>query len=328
MNVEPGIRRTRSGWEVYVRIDGRYLSKHFKPDTDLIELRRWREERKARAKFKIPDPVLDGNSFGADCRRYLELVRGMTTYRDRAYRIGLWEQELGPGRPRKDITAVEIRRILERWRASGSSPGTLNLRRTALMHLFSVLDGKSAPNPVRDVPRYRESPPPLQLPTLKQATQAIAKLSPNGKSRYRLQVLLWTGWPPSQLMRITAADIDFRKQIARVPARRKGAGMPSVWLPLATPAVKALRQFKKAKAWGAFSTHSLRHLLHRACKAADVPAFNVYTLRHLFLTLVALKAKDDRAVAELAQHSDLRQTRRYTEQSVAPRLRAAVRKLR
>lgn len=204
--------------------------------------------------------------------------------------------------------------------AGGKKAGTLNLRRTALMHLYTVLDGKSARNPVRDVPPYREIPPPLALPTIAQVKRVLAKMPKHSKGRYRLQVLLWTGWPPAQLMKVTAADVDWRRKIARLPARHKGKGVAARWLPLLPQAVTALRAFAKHDCWGTFSTHSLRHRLHDACKRAKVPAFRTYDLRHLFLTTVALHAKDDRVVAELAQHSDIRQTRRYTEQSVSPRL--------
>lgn len=324
---ERGIRQTRSGWQVYIKIKGEFRSKHFPRDTPIEELRRWRDERKARASFKIPDPVLEGQDFGSDCRRYLEAVEGMATYKDRAYRIRLWKAALGPSRPRSEITSVEIRRELEKWRAAGKSPGTLNLRRTALMHLYSVLDGKSARNPVRDVPPFREIPPALHLPTIAQVKRVIAKMPKHAKGKYRLLVLLWTGWPPSQLMKLEERDIDWRRKMARLPARAKGRGVDARWLPLLPQAIRALKLFKKWECFGRFSVHSLRHRLHDACRRANVPEFRVYDLRHLFLTTVALAAKDDRVVAELAQHSDIRMSRRYTEQSVSPRLAAAISKL-
>jgi len=64
--------------------------------------------------------------------------------------------------------------------------------------------------------------------------------------------------------------------------------------------------------------------LRLACQRAKVPVFTPYALRHLFLTTVALATKDDRVVAELAQHADIRMTRRYTQASVDPRLTAGL----
>jgi integrase len=322
---ERGIRKTRYGWEVYVRVKGQFASKQFPLDTDLEDLRRWRDERVARRKFKIPDPVVAKDTFAHDCQRYLAAVAGMPTYKDRARRILFWRDELGPDRARSEITAAEIRAVLERQRTAKRAPGTLNLLRTALMHLYRVLDGKAATNPVRDVPRYREIPPPLKLPTVQQATKAIRRL--RGKGRYRLRVMLWTGWPPAQVMKLTAGDIDWQQQIARVSGRQKGQGTSARWLPLLPQAVWALRAFDYYECYGNFSTHALLKMLHHACDSACVPRFRVYDLRHLFGTRIAQLTKDDRVVAELLQHSSLTQTRRYTEQSVSPRLREAMRQL-
>lgn len=76
--------------------------------------------------------------------------------------------------------------------------------------------------------------------------------------------------------------------------------------------MEALAEFLKAP--------TMHSALHRACKVVRVPAFRPYDLRHLFLTTVALATKDDRVVAELGMHADIRQTRRYTMASVNPRL--------
>lgn len=324
--IERGIRQDAYGYRVFVRVNGTLRSKRFPPDTDLVDLRRWRDERTARRTYQIADPAAEGRSLADDCRRYLTAVSGMPTYRDRKYRIELWRKALGPGRDRADITAAQIRTVLETWRRAGKSAGTLNLRRTALMHLYTVLDGKSARNPVRDVPPYRETPPALRLPTLRQVEKVIRQM-PMSATRCRVQVLLWTGWPPAQLMRLTPADISWSKREARLPARQKGRGAPARRLPLLPKAVTALKRLQRLDGFGPFSTHSLRHSLHTACDKADVPRFRPYDLRHLFLTRVALAVKDDRVVAEFAQHADVRMTRRYTEQSVSPRLKEALNRL-
>lgn len=322
-----GIRRTASGWQVYTKKGGRWRSKHFPPDTPEATLRREYAKLDARATLNQDTPkVIDGNTLADDVARYLDAIAGMTTFTDRAYRIRQWRDALGHDLTRQEITPLMIRRQLERWRADGKAAGTLNLYRTALMHFFTVTDPEG-PNPVKRVPRYREIPPPLRLPTIAQAKKAIERLSPHGKSRARLLVLLWTGWPPSQLMRITAADLNLKKQMTRLPARHKGAGVAASWKPLLPQAVAALKAFHKLDAYGPFSTHSLLKRLHEACTRAKVKPFRTYDLRHLFLTTIATIAKDDRLVAELAQHSDIRQTRRYTEQSVDPRLLAGMKRV-
>ena len=321
----PGIRQTGSGWQAYIRINGEFRSKHFPPDTDLRDMKQWRFEQKARHALNVPEPTESGTLAG-DAQTYLQTVKGMTTFADREYRIQQWVKLFGH-RPRSSITSVEIRKALETWKASGLSHGSLNLRRTALMHLYTVLDGKSAPNQVKDVPPYREIAPPLRLPSLKDAEKAIAKVRPDrtlSKSRARLRVLLWTGWPASTLMRLRHEDVRWKESAALVHGRQKGSGTRAKWLPLLPQAIAALRELAKADGFGKFSTSSLHSSLHRGCDAAKVDRFRPYDLRHLFLTRAAAITKDDRAVAELAMHADIRQTRRYTEQSVNPRLRTAL----
>lgn len=325
-----GIRRTGSGWQCYVRIAGEFRSKHFPPDTDVADLKDWIATQKARHQLKDelarPVPVPAG-TLAADATAYLEAVRAMRSIKDRRYHVGLWVAALGPLRPRSDITTIEIRGVLADWRDQGLSLASLNRRRTALLHLWTTLDGKSQPSPVRDVPRFREHARPLVLPTVPQALKAIHAVRGRTASQARLLVLLWTGWPAAQLMRLTPEDIDWRRRTALVRGRQKGTGTRDKRLPLLPHAVAALKALKASAGFGPFSTSALHSTLHRACDATGVSRFHPYALRHLFLSTVAASAKDDRVVAELGMHTSLSQTRRYTEQSVAPRLSAGLAKV-
>jgi integrase len=329
--LERGIRETAWGYQVYTRKGGRFRSAHFTKDTSLPKLRAALELLEDTRRLDGPAKLPTGTGFAADCARYLRAVKSMPTFSDREYRIQQWLAAFGPHCQRSAITAADIRQQLETWKTDLKlSHGTLNLRRTALMHLYTVLDGKSAPNIVKDVPRYRETPAPLKLPTLEDAEKAIAAVrvtKGREKTRARLRVLLWTGLPAAQVKRLTLADLDMPNARVFVQARQKGAGARARWLPLVPQAVAALREFARVKAFGAFSTSSMHSSLKMACDKSGVPRFNPYALRHLFLTLVAQLTRDDRVVAELAMHSDLRQTRRYTEQSVDPRLAAAIAKV-
>ncbi len=261
----------------------------------------------------------------------------MPTLRDRQDDLQRWVQVFGPGRIRASITAGEIRAQLEQWRAEGYAPSTCNHRRTALMHLWSVLDGKSAPNPARDVPRYGEEiGPPRALSPL--ALKLLLRAMPYSQTKARASLMRWTGWPQKQIMRLEPQDIAWNRAVF-VRARRKGKGVAGTWLPLLPHAWRVLRSFKRLGAWGAFSTSSLRQSLRRAATnvretvmlplavRAELADVTPYQLRHSFLTLVAGITQDDRAVKTLAQHSDIRQTHRYTEATVDPRVAAAVQKV-
>jgi integrase len=329
MAEHPGIRKTPTSWQVFAKVHGEFRSKRFPLDTSISDLKRERDRLKTQAYYGISIEADVGEGFAKDATAYLGLVKGMASYEDRAYEINAWAKAFG-SRPRWGIKGRDIRTVLERWRLTGKVDGTglslasLNRRRTSLMHLWTVLDGKSAANPVKDVPAYREVRPMLTLPSLEEAEAAIAKVGARdkiSKSRARLQALLWTGWPPAQLMQVRQADLNLTDGVALVRGRRKGTGTRDRRLPLLPQAVEALGAFVKAEAFGPFSTSALHSSLHTACDNAEVPRFRVYDLRHLFATTVAAATQDDRVVAELLLHSGVGQTARYTEQSVSERLR-------
>lgn len=318
----PGIRRTGHGWQVFVKVNGTFRSKHYPPETPLAVLKAKRAELHAYGVLEMDEPKGTGLTFADDCETYLAAVAGMGTISDRTYRIGLWKAEFGD-RMRSTIKASEIRAVLARWQLAGVSLGTLNTRLTALRHLWRVLDGRDAPNPCRDITRYKERPQPLALPTWKAAQKVIDRC--RGKGQLRLRVLLETGWPSGVLKRVRPdVDINYRRKEAQLFPRRKGGGTRTMVVPLTDNAIAALKALDAAKGFGVFSNSALHSQLHRACTNAKVRHFRVYDLRHLFLTEVARASNDERGVSELALHSDPRQTRRYTEQAASTRAKSAL----
>lgn len=296
-------------------------------------MRQWRNEIRVRARLGavLPRPE---STLAEDVRHYLEQIRTMTTLRHRRDDLARWLAVFGPDRDRRTITAGEIRAQLETWRSSGYAASTCNHRRTALMHLWTVLDGKSAPNPARDVPRYPEEiGPPRALSQA--AIAAVFRAMPPSQTKARLELMAYTGWPPAQIMRLRPEDVDWDRAVF-VQARRKGKGAAGAWLPLLPAAWRALRAYKRLSCWGEYSTSSARRSFRLAAgkaaagrrtpKAIRAELANVtpYQLRHSFLTLVAGITRDDRAVKVLAQHADIRQTHRYTQATADPRAVAAL----
>ena len=82
----------------------------------------------------------------------------MPTYKERAAHLALWCAEFGP-RNRHTITSVEISTVISRWLTAGLAASTVNNRRAALQSLWTVLDGKAAPNPVDESEKPREPEP-------------------------------------------------------------------------------------------------------------------------------------------------------------------------
>src|SRR5688500_4624523 len=144
-----GVSRRGKTLRVYVRVGHLpQKEKHFPAGTPADTIKRWRDKTREALRAKIPK-VGQVGSIHADADRYLRQVKAMPTYAQRRDHIQMWVNALGPDTPRDDVTAEAIRVILHQWSVDGLAPATLNKRRSALMHLFSTLDGKGARNVVR-----------------------------------------------------------------------------------------------------------------------------------------------------------------------------------
>jgi integrase len=327
-----GIRQVGGVLQAYVTVRGRFHSKTFPSGTPVMVLKDWRE--RTRAEWKYGTPKQSGRSFADDAADYMRsarlTIRSQTT---RQHDINAWVEVFGP-RQRASITAAEITDVLLRWRTNGRhdgqplKPGTVNGRRAALMAMYRSLDGKAHPNVVKDTPRFDASDSAqLRAVPLLTLAMIIRQTRPHTLNRARLRVLMWTGWPNQLLKGITPADIDWQHSRVRLPARKKGKGQPSAWVPVLPRALAALRIFHKLKAYGDF----LNDRLFKAWKVAQakanahrdvpLPHIRVYDIRHSFLTWAASIVKDDRAMKELAR-SDM--IERYTLGSELDRMSAAM----
>lgn len=336
-----GIRKTDKGWQAYVHVtlspnQTEFRSKRFPPSATLTEMKHWREEQRVRARLGAEQLPAAESTFADDVAHYLEQVRSMATYRWRKDDLDLWLAVFGRSRDRRTITRSEIRAQLETWKQSYAA-STVNHRRTALMHLWTVLDGKTAPNPARDVPRYREEDPPPRILS-PGAIQRIVRAMPPSATKARVALMAATGWPQAQMMRLQPDDIRWDAAVY-LRGRQKGKGVPGRWLPLTPVAWKALRAFAKLGAWGRFSTSSMRTSFRLAATAVlaqpstpkairhELENVTPYMLRHAFATMVVLRSQDDRAAQELLLHGDPRQTQRYTKAAVEPRVAAAIERM-
>ena len=353
---QAGLRRLPSGkWQAIVRVKGRYLSKTFPPDTGLKKMREWREAQRLAPAVRAHQAIAaQHRTLADDVADYLAQIATMPTRKWREADLLLWLSALGSDRSRKTITPGEIRSRLARWRQEGPrmvwnrarkrhepEPGplaanTVNHRRTALMHLYTVLDGRSAYNPVKEVTRYRDdsqdAPPRALSPA---ALDAVFARMEDSQTRARLDLMRYTGWPPAQIARMEPDAIRWDEAVYAKP-RRKGRGAAGAWLPLLPAAWEALRAFKRLGCWGTFSTSSARKSFRLAAtKAAadrdldeairaELSNVTPYQLRHSFGTLIASITHDDRAVQTLLQHADIRQTHRYTKATADPRAAAAL----
>lgn len=332
-DLPPGIRKTATGYQAYVwvvdhthKAGGFQASKRYPPDTAISEMKAWRKKRS----LNLPeDATKQTTSFAEDAREYLsrDKVQRMPTADQRTQHTEEWIAIFGD-RERSTIEPHEIQAALDRMR-SYLSAGSVNKRRTALMDLWTTLDGRHNANPAKGTREYPEPVPEPRAPALSTVLTLLAKLPTateySRKCRARLRVIAWTGWPHIIVKALDRADREHWKTgKAYVGRRKKGKGSRARWLPLLPEAKRALEEFHAADAYGWFSNSSLHKRVTRACKDLSIRHVRPYDFRHFFLTLIATITRDERAVMELGLISTPKIARRYTEAATDPRVQAAV----
>ncbi len=323
--------RTATGWRVFVRVHGVPYSKRFPPEATITQRRDWRARQRMDAKTaarKATEAQPEPGSFAEDVLTYLAAVKAMPTYDWRKKDLEHWTAAIGDTRARNSITSHEIRTVLSQWRLTGKngkalSASACNHRRTALMHFYSVLNGKAGENPVKGVPRFREPDP--QPRGVSRATLAkILAQMPESATKARVMVMAYTGLPAMSVAQLLPSSVDLANKQVTVPRRRKGAGTKTRVLEITPEAVKAFKMLDRFDGWGPFSRDSLRKSLKLACRKAEVPEMRGYDLRHSFATQLYQASGDIHAVQAVLDHSDPKLTARYTLGAVDQRVSSAL----
>lgn len=347
--VASGIYLDKYGYEAIVGRTKHFpqASQRFPPDTPLAKMQRWQLNVRSARLTERPDSTQARNTLAADIPAYLKtLAKDARTWPNILLRH--WLNSPLAAQRRHEITRGDVKAQLAAWTDAGAAASTVNHRLRALRALYHELDGKDAPNPTTGIQKQREpdAEPRAVHPAV--AFAILEQLRPIGKkgakrdsaTKIRLRVMVTTGLPHSQLMRLARRDVDFTKGVFYARPRRKGKGAPGAWLPLLPQAVDALKAYDAAKLWEtSFSRDSMRRsfrlAVEKVVQAADAsgvalhlpPKLRPYDLRHSFLTAAYLATGDLRAVQALAQHSDIKTTRRYTEGAVDARAALAIQEL-
>lgn len=323
----------------------------FPKGTPLPVMQDWRKDMQATVRLERSQRAYKGG-FAGDAKRYLQAVKALPSYRERARDIDRWIQVFGHRR-RATITSADIRTWRDRWmtepRGKDQPPyaaSTINHRLRALSNLWTVLDGKRAPNPVREVPEVPEpdaEPRALSYSLIEAILTAMPdrgqpeKGKPNrapSLAKARLRVMAYTGLTYSELGRLRPTDVNLSQATMLVGRRRKGKGTRATVLPLLPEAVDAFRALDAARGWGPFSGPSVRKSFLVAVKKVrktreDVPeSIRVHDLRHSMGTLV-FRATGSREIArDLLRHATTRTTERYTLAAIADVLAAQLAKVK
>jgi integrase len=312
---------------------GKRKEKRFPAGTAIRTMTRWQEDAARELRDK---PTATKGTLAADVDTYLDARRTMPTAKSREQHLRLWIAALGSHRARHTVTAIEIATHLDRWRASGLQPGTVNRRRTALQSFYTVLNGKGGPNPVRGVPKQRETVHPpkrldyalLQriLDAMPDSGQRHAGDSPTSVSqtKARLRVIAFTGLPHAQIMNLRPEHLHAKEKLLYVKGRRKGRGTEDIWLPLSDLGLAAVSEMFACGAIDRFSQSAMRISFQRAARKVGRPDLTPYDLRHLFGATILRLTQNRAATRDLMLHESDRTTARYTAGEIRGELRAAL----
>lgn len=339
-----GIRRKGAGWQVFVRVRGQLVTQQYQLDTPVSEMQDWRRDQRQTIERDSPAP--SRGTFESDATLYLTKVKAMPSYADRARDIGCWS-EVFRGRRRRTIKSHEIRGARDAWLADLAA-STVNHRLRALSNLWTVLDGRRAPNPVREVPEAKEPDPEPRAISFELARAILDALPDRGyatkdqkrpplsKTKARLRVEVWTGLTHIELAHLERRDWDEVAGTLFVRGRQKGGGGASRLIPMTREGRSAMTAFNEANAWGPFQRSSLHQSFRRACQVVAkkkttsaetkviLAGLRPYDFRHTHATAVYRASGDAHAAATVLGHRSRQTTDRYIKGAVSERVQSAM----
>jgi integrase len=354
VRVAPGIYQDAYGFRVMASIgsgDKRFTSPEirFPPGTELAVMQaRWHRE-----KGKLKDeqgraggPIVRGLVSG-DNDRYLKTATLSAQRKtEREQQLAWWAERFG-SRRRDSIESAELLQALNGLtKANGkpATPSTKNKYRHTFSHVWTILDGKSATNPFRDVPKFDEGEAERRDQPYELIDAIIAQLRDRGhgkkpsRTKAFLMVEAYAPVTRAQLVRMTRADVYWEDSEIGVPGRKKGKGTRGQRKPISADALDAFRRFDAADCWGVKPSRSSIWRIFRDARdralaelKASRPDLDLsrakkmrpYDLRHSFAALTFEQTGDLAATGQFLDHKDQRTTLRYAQGAVTAVLKAA-----
>jgi integrase len=330
VRIGTGVYRDAIGISATVKVNGRQRERRFKADTAPETIVTWQRRMRAKIELGQDAPETAGPTLREDIDAYTALFPKGRGKDDVTMLLGHWQATAHADAPRSALTAGDVAAQMLAWHRDGAAAQTVNHRRRALVGLYKTLGGPQGPNPARDAAKLRtprRAPRGLPWPVVVAILSHLDTRAGYDKSKARLYVMATTGWPHAVIARLERRDLHLAGPTPHVIilARQKGAGVPTKALPITPDAVKALKAFVAAKAFGPFSRSSLYKTFKRAAKKAGAPTdARPYDLRHTMAVRLYAATRDLRAVKELMIHASLSTTAQYAEQAVTATAQAAI----
>lgn len=324
--IAKGIYRDTHGLAAIVSVGSgankQQREKRYDTDASLKAIKAWQDETRVSLRLLLKSPAR--GTLDAKAPAYIAIIKPLipASWKDRERDLKAWLPKFGNRRV-ESISTKEITDQLLEWRQT-TTARTCNGRRDALSHFYHWLAGrdlqrrhKLSGGPVEGAIRFTTpDPTPKALP-LATIDVALAKLTPprifprsDGHTSARLRLMRWTGARPSQIGRLEPHHFDLVSPVKSITIGRGKRGRVIRVPLLSEAAVQAAQDFVAWKAFGAWSCPSANKALAIACKAAGVPVFNLYVIRHSVAS--HLRAQADLAdVQDVLGHTDQKTTAIY-----------------
>lgn len=363
-----GIHRHGPGWRAQVRITGHPRSlQQFPLDTDVRVMQKWRQDEKKR--LREASPRATTGTFAKDAEDYLKAKRAMPGIKERRRHIALWVAEFGTT-SRANIRPWMIQAVRDRWLLEGPkrvwrrwaldgieryggrwvdievplSASAVCKRMRALENLWTLLDGRHADNPVREVDEPKEPEGAARGLPYDVVEAILGKMEDRGRAgkgekrkgkrgltKLRLNVIAYTGLAHGELMAIADADLHLDDALPWVwiAGRTKGQGTKGTAQPLTDEGAAALRELAAAGGLGSFSPSAMWKSFQRACRKLQLSGITPYDLRHSFASEILEKTDGNLPVTQmLMRHKSAATTLRYGKKAIDPVRAAAIAKVR
>lgn len=323
-----GIYRDRYGLSASVKVGPRGAAeqreKRFPFDTPLREIKKWQAAIKLELQGRQGRPTgAAPGTLEADARRYLAQVKHLASYKSRVCEVDAWTALYGRQR-RAQLTTEHVRKARAVWVAASYAPKTINNRVQTLQHLFSVLDGEGARNPVKDLGKKQKKlavpdSPKVLVPakTFRTVAANLADL----KTRARFMVIASTGVRPAELKRAEPIDVDLERRVWLV--RTAKGGPPRVFW-LNDDILAAWQAFIAAGAWGHFDGSDYAKALYVAGWPKNV---RPYQARHSVALELGERGIDLGDVQGWLGHQNVTTTRKHYAPVLVSRLKQASERL-
>lgn len=328
-------RRKGNGWQVLVRVNGKLRTKQFPLNHPPKKMDAWADlQEKDRRRRRGADTL------AADVEMFLAKpeIAAQPYVGQLAQRLALWVDEFGDDRQRDSITRDEIEAVIQRLLTRYKEP-TVYHYRSALLTLFTTLDGVGAANPVKDTTCPRAWTPTDQsvpftmlraivdaMPSVRYVKKGITQPS---AAKLACGVIIAVGLRAADLLKVKPRDFRVGADGGAEflwPASEKGQGVEAKWTALSPEGEAAFNDYRAA-GMPRFNPEAISHSFKRAARridGKDTP-IHLYSMRHSVGKDLYRETRDLATVGRMLNHAPgSRATAQYAQGANADVDRVAV----